>query len=176
MWQGGDVVARARTVQGGDPEAVRTSVPRPIPSRARIAFSYSPHGCPGRGPEHARKGGEMAERRRVVGIDISRAWLDVASWPEGAGARLANDPGGYRALLAWLAQQPAVDESHARRPAATSGPWLPLCSKRASAFGYWRPARPSVRSRRRPAGQDRPDRRPDDRALRRDLRRPCRIG
>jgi transposase len=52
----------------------------------------------------------MAERRRVVGIDISRAWLDVASWPEGAGTRMANDPGGHQALLAWLVQQPAVDE------------------------------------------------------------------
>ena len=52
----------------------------------------------------------MADRRSVIGIDVSHAWLDVASWPKGASTRLANNPGGHQALLAWLASLPAIDE------------------------------------------------------------------
>lgn len=37
-----------------------------------------------------------------VGIDVSKARLDVHTLPEGASAGFANDPAGVAALLAWL--------------------------------------------------------------------------
>lgn len=38
----------------------------------------------------------------TVGIDISKDWLDVGRFPEGPGARFANDAFGHAALLGWL--------------------------------------------------------------------------
>jgi len=39
---------------------------------------------------------------RFVGIDVSKAWLDIAGRPDPAPYRLANDPGGIAALVADL--------------------------------------------------------------------------
>ena len=38
----------------------------------------------------------------TAGIDIGKAFLDVALHPSGEALRLANDPAGYCTLLAWL--------------------------------------------------------------------------
>src|SRR5881409_3643419 len=44
----------------------------------------------------------MMPQARFVGIDVSKAWLDVAGRPEPAPHRLANDPAGIAALVAAL--------------------------------------------------------------------------
>jgi transposase len=41
----------------------------------------------------------MAEPERVLGIDVSKAWLDVAERPSGRGWRVANDEAGWQALI-----------------------------------------------------------------------------
>ena len=43
---------------------------------------------------------------RFVGIDVSKAWLDVASGPDGHAARHSNTPEGISALVAWLEAGP----------------------------------------------------------------------
>ncbi len=42
---------------------------------------------------------------RFIGIDVSKAWLDVAGRPDPAPRRVANDPGGIAGLVADLRQQ-----------------------------------------------------------------------
>jgi transposase len=44
----------------------------------------------------------MDSRARFVGIDVSKAHLDVATRPEGRTARYHNDPAGIASLVAWL--------------------------------------------------------------------------
>jgi transposase len=45
----------------------------------------------------------MSEREVViVGIDVAKAWLDVAVRPSGEQRRLDNDPAGIAATVAWL--------------------------------------------------------------------------
>jgi transposase len=48
----------------------------------------------------------MAQMVITAGIDVSKAWLDVALWPskEKAGPRVARDPAGYDQLVAWLSE------------------------------------------------------------------------
>lgn len=38
--------------------------------------------------------------RRVLGVDVSKDWLDVAAEPEGEVRRFGNDPEGFRAVIA----------------------------------------------------------------------------
>ncbi len=38
----------------------------------------------------------------TIGIDISKALLDVATYPQGKIHQFANDPAGYRALIKWI--------------------------------------------------------------------------
>ena len=45
----------------------------------------------------------MAQMVTAAGIDVSKAWLDVALWPEDDTARFANSPEGFTDLAAWLA-------------------------------------------------------------------------
>lgn len=48
----------------------------------------------------------MAQERCVVGIDVSKEWLDVASHPRLERARFGNDAAGHAELLAWLSERP----------------------------------------------------------------------
>lgn len=41
----------------------------------------------------------------TIGIDISKAFLDVATYPQGEMHQFANDPAGYRALNKWIRPQ-----------------------------------------------------------------------
>lgn len=51
----------------------------------------------------------MTQKTVFVGIDTSKAWLDVALLDEEQTARLANDRGGWRELIDWLGPlQPAA--------------------------------------------------------------------
>ena len=52
----------------------------------------------------------MGRSRCIIGIDVSKRWLDAATWPRGAAQRFANDPAGMRELLEWIAAQPGVDQ------------------------------------------------------------------
>jgi transposase len=45
----------------------------------------------------------MGEPERFIGIDVAKAWLDVAERPGGASWRVANDEAGWRQLIAALA-------------------------------------------------------------------------
>jgi transposase len=45
----------------------------------------------------------MAEPERFIGIDVAKAWLDVAERPSGRGWRVANDEAGWQELVAELA-------------------------------------------------------------------------
>jgi transposase len=44
----------------------------------------------------------MAQIAFYVGIDVSKAWLDVYRHPDGARERFGNDASGWAGLLAWL--------------------------------------------------------------------------
>lgn len=44
----------------------------------------------------------MAQQDGFVGIDVSKAQLDVCLWPEGEARGFANDPQGLRDLVRWL--------------------------------------------------------------------------
>lgn len=48
----------------------------------------------------------MAERTPVVGIDVSKDWLDVHVHPDGQSLRLANTEAGWRELRRWLRRLP----------------------------------------------------------------------
>ena len=48
----------------------------------------------------------MAQERCLVGIDVSKDWLDVASYPRRERLRCSNDAAGHGKLLAWLAERP----------------------------------------------------------------------
>jgi transposase len=60
--------------------------------------------------EEDRRGARIDHRRwfvnggsameRFIGIDVSKAWLDVAVRPDGTGMRVANDTAGWQALIA----------------------------------------------------------------------------
>ena len=39
---------------------------------------------------------------QTAGIDIGKAYLDIALYPSGAALRLANDSDGHSRLLHWL--------------------------------------------------------------------------
>ena len=41
---------------------------------------------------------------RFVGIDVSKAWLDVAVLPQGRRCRVANEQAGWDELIAWLGE------------------------------------------------------------------------
>lgn len=43
----------------------------------------------------------------TIGIDISKALLDVATYPQGEMHQFKNDPAGYRALIEWIRPQNA---------------------------------------------------------------------
>jgi transposase len=40
----------------------------------------------------------------TIGVDVSKAWLDVHALPAGLAKRFANDPAGHKALIRWLAK------------------------------------------------------------------------
>lgn len=44
----------------------------------------------------------MAQHDQFVGIDVSKARLDVCLWPQGESGAFANDRDGLRALIRWL--------------------------------------------------------------------------
>jgi transposase len=46
----------------------------------------------------------MAQRVVTAGIDVSKAWLDVALWPEHDTLRVENAAAGYQQLAAWLSE------------------------------------------------------------------------
>jgi transposase len=48
----------------------------------------------------------MAQEKLFVGIDVSKAWLDVAIWPTGETLRLSNDKKGWAELVRRLRRQP----------------------------------------------------------------------
>jgi transposase len=50
----------------------------------------------------------MAQEEAFVGIDISKAWLDVAFLPDGEALRLANDKAGWAELVRHLRGRPAA--------------------------------------------------------------------
>ena len=50
----------------------------------------------------------MAQEEVFVGIDISKAWLDVAFLPDGEALRLTNDEAGWTALVRHLRRHPAA--------------------------------------------------------------------
>lgn len=41
----------------------------------------------------------MTEPQRCIGIDVAKAWLDVAERPSGRSWRVANDEAGWRELV-----------------------------------------------------------------------------
>ena len=43
--------------------------------------------------------------KHTVGIDVSKAWLDVYDAPEGSAAQFSNDPAGFRKLIAWIGSE-----------------------------------------------------------------------
>ena len=47
----------------------------------------------------------VPDSMNIAGIDIGKAWLDIACHPSGEALRIANDPGSYKRLLAWLAER-----------------------------------------------------------------------
>lgn len=50
----------------------------------------------------------MAHSPVHVGIDVSKTWLDVATWPTGAAFRVANTAAGWAELVARLSKLPIV--------------------------------------------------------------------
>src|SRR5262245_2786463 len=81
----------------------------PSPHRARtVAWAgdaLSPHPARSgrRGRRAGRKGGCMSELEVVVvGIDVAKAWLDIAVRPSGEQRRLDNDTAGIATTVAWL--------------------------------------------------------------------------
>jgi transposase len=46
----------------------------------------------------------MAEPRTYVGMDVAKAWLDLASWPDGKPWRVPNTPTGWVRLIERMAQ------------------------------------------------------------------------
>lgn len=44
----------------------------------------------------------MAQIVKTAGIDVSKAWLDVAIWPTREATRVSRDAAGIAALIAWL--------------------------------------------------------------------------
>ena len=46
----------------------------------------------------------MKEPRTYVGMDVGKAWLDLASWPAGGTWRVPNTPSGWATLIARLGQ------------------------------------------------------------------------
>ena len=44
----------------------------------------------------------MAQKVVTAGIDVSKAWLDIALWPGQETVHVATTPAGYRQLTAWL--------------------------------------------------------------------------
>lgn len=44
----------------------------------------------------------MAQHDQFVGIDVSKARLDVCLWPQNEVCAFANDRDGLRALIRWL--------------------------------------------------------------------------
>lgn len=44
----------------------------------------------------------MAQNDRLVGLDVSKGWLDCHALPGGEGWRVSNDAAGHAALLEWL--------------------------------------------------------------------------
>lgn len=50
----------------------------------------------------------MAQAAFFVGIDVAKLWLDVYRHPDGRRARFDNKAAGWKALAAWLADEPIV--------------------------------------------------------------------
>ena len=44
----------------------------------------------------------------TIGIDISKAFLDVATYPDGEVHQFTNDPAGHKTLIKWVAKQNAL--------------------------------------------------------------------
>lgn len=42
----------------------------------------------------------------TIGVDVSKAWLDVHCLPAGTSRRFSNDKAGHKALIKWLADTP----------------------------------------------------------------------
>ena len=101
----------------------------------------------------------MSQTATFVGIDVSKAHLDVAVRPAGAAFRVANDPAGLAELVARLkplGPGPGRPGGH-RRLRAAGRRRLP--GRRPAGRRSQPPPGPRLRQGGRPAGQDRPDRR-----------------
>lgn len=48
----------------------------------------------------------MEQDGEVIGIDVSKAWLDVAAWPSGESFQADNTATGWAKLVAWLGARP----------------------------------------------------------------------
>ena len=73
---------------------------------ARRLFSalHSPNGCTGTQTGLQGRDREMAQRRVLGGIDVSKRWVDAALWPKTAVIGVPNDADGHARLAAWLAE------------------------------------------------------------------------
>ena len=72
-------------------------------------FSIRPERKPGlRGPDDKNRTAEKMSSTlpQTIGIDISKATLDVHAYPAGCGQQFANTASGHKALMAWLGQWP----------------------------------------------------------------------
>ncbi len=77
---------------------------------ATIAVCNNPNSCLGIVTPH-KQGSEFRMAHAIWGgIDVSGAWLDVATYPRGEITRFTYDEAGLAQLLAWLAARPAVAE------------------------------------------------------------------
>jgi len=50
----------------------------------------------------------MAQMVKTAGIDVSKPWLDVATWPTREATRVSRDAAGIAALIAWLTEHEVI--------------------------------------------------------------------
>jgi transposase len=50
----------------------------------------------------------MAQMVKTAGIDVSKAWLDVAIWPTREATRVSRDAAGIATLIAWLTEHEVI--------------------------------------------------------------------
>ena len=111
---------------------------------------------------------EQSRQPPIVGLDVSKAWLDGYLAPSGRRLRVGNDrPGrggsrpGARRPCRLPGGDGGVGRLRAHRPSRARGPGCAGRDRQSEAGARLRP-------RHRPGGQDRPGRRQADRPLRRD--------
>ena len=58
----------------------------------------------------------------TIGVDVSKDHLDAHRLADGATRRFANDKGGHKALIKWLAGAPSETVSYPNRPTPSPPP------------------------------------------------------